>query len=270
MSIKRINQLGYFKQMEGAPDIKPSEEAENKVDVTFKVEEQNRNQFTFGGGFSGYEGAFLNASFSTTNFLGAGETVTVAAQSGSRTRNYRSASASRTSSIGRSRPASTSSSTGPPICRTARPSATASRARGSRSPPGSPLAASRASSPSYTFQVVDIYDVDAGDIAGGTSSIYANGSSLATSTPRTSAAPAAARRAGSAPRSCATPSTTPTSLAAARATPPASDRGRPAAGQRRLPQAERGARALPAGGPPHGTRGARRGRATSRASAAPR
>jgi outer membrane protein insertion porin family len=88
MSIKRVNQLGYFKQMEGAPDIKPSEDADNKVDVTFKVEEQNRNQFTFGGGFSGYEGAFLNASFSTTNFLGAGETVTLAAQTGSRTKNY--------------------------------------------------------------------------------------------------------------------------------------------------------------------------------------
>ena len=88
MSIKRINQLGYFKQMESAPDIQPSQEAENKVDVTFKVQEQNRNQFTFGGGVSGYEGAFLNASFSTTNFLGAGETVSLAVQTGSRTKNY--------------------------------------------------------------------------------------------------------------------------------------------------------------------------------------
>jgi outer membrane protein insertion porin family len=88
MSIKRINQLGYFKPMEGAPDIRPSEKADNKVDVTFRVEEQNRNQFTFGGGVSGYEGAFLNASFSTTNFLGAGETVSLAAQTGSRSKNY--------------------------------------------------------------------------------------------------------------------------------------------------------------------------------------
>jgi len=88
MSIKRVNQLGYFKQMESAPDIRPSEEADNKVDVSFKVEEQNRNQFTFGGGVSGYEGAFINASFSTTNFLGAGETFQVYVQSGSRTKNY--------------------------------------------------------------------------------------------------------------------------------------------------------------------------------------
>jgi outer membrane protein insertion porin family len=88
MSIKRINQLGYFKQMEGAPEIKPSENADNKVDVTFKVEEQNRNQFTFGGGVSGLEGTFLNASFSTTNFLGAGETFQIYAQTGKRTKNY--------------------------------------------------------------------------------------------------------------------------------------------------------------------------------------
>ncbi len=88
MSIKRVNQLGYFKAMESAPDIKPSEDAPNQVDVTFKVEEQNRNQFTFGGGVSGYEGAFINASFSTTNFLGAGETVSLAVQTGSRTKNY--------------------------------------------------------------------------------------------------------------------------------------------------------------------------------------
>jgi outer membrane protein insertion porin family len=88
MSIKRVNQLGYFRPMEGAPDIKPDPHADNKVDVTFKVQEQNRNQFTFGGGVSGLEGTFINASFSTTNFLGAGETFSIYAQSGARTKNY--------------------------------------------------------------------------------------------------------------------------------------------------------------------------------------
>ncbi len=88
MSIKRINQLGYFKPMEKAPEIQPSPGSDNKVDVTFKIEEQNRNQFTFGGGVSGLEGTFLNASFSTTNFLGAGETFQVYAQTGKRTKNY--------------------------------------------------------------------------------------------------------------------------------------------------------------------------------------
>ncbi len=88
LSIKRVNQLGYFKQMESAPDIQPNQDADNKVDVTFKVEEQNRNQFTFGGGVSGYEGKFLNASFSTTNFLGAGETFQIYVQTGRRSKNY--------------------------------------------------------------------------------------------------------------------------------------------------------------------------------------
>jgi outer membrane protein insertion porin family len=88
LSIKRINQLGYFKPMEGAPELEPSRGSDDKLDVTFKVEEQNRNQFTLGGGVSGLEGTFVNASFSTANFLGLGETFTVYAQSGARTKNY--------------------------------------------------------------------------------------------------------------------------------------------------------------------------------------
>lgn len=88
LSIRRINQLGYFKPLEGPPQINPSPLGEDKLDVAFKVQEQNRNQFTFGGGVSGLEGTFLNASFSTANFLGLGETFQVSAQSGKRTKNY--------------------------------------------------------------------------------------------------------------------------------------------------------------------------------------
>jgi outer membrane protein insertion porin family len=88
LSLKRINQLGYFKQMDSAPDLAPSERGEDKVDVTFKVQEQNRNQFTLGGGVSELEGTFINASFSTSNFLGLGETLSLYAQTGQRTRNY--------------------------------------------------------------------------------------------------------------------------------------------------------------------------------------
>jgi hypothetical protein len=88
LSIRRINQLGYFKPIEGAPQLAPSQQGEDKIDVTFKVEEQNRNQFTFGGGVSGLEGTFVNASFQTANFLGLGETFQVSAQSGKRTKNY--------------------------------------------------------------------------------------------------------------------------------------------------------------------------------------
>ena len=90
-SIKRVNQLGYFKPMEGAPQLQPNGQHDDQIDVTFKVQEQNRNQFTFGGGVSGLEGAFLNASFQTSNFLGSGDTVSFAAQTGNRTRNYQAA-----------------------------------------------------------------------------------------------------------------------------------------------------------------------------------
>jgi outer membrane protein insertion porin family len=88
LSIRRVNQLGYFKPMEGPPEISPSAQGDDKMDVTFKVEEQNRNQFTFGAGVSGIEGTFVNASFSTTNFVGAGETFQVSLQSGARTKHY--------------------------------------------------------------------------------------------------------------------------------------------------------------------------------------
>lgn len=88
LSIRRINQLGYFKPIEKAPELGPSELAENKIDVKLRVEEQNRNQFTFGGGVSGLEGKFLNASFQTSNFLGQGETFQLSAQTGKRTKNY--------------------------------------------------------------------------------------------------------------------------------------------------------------------------------------
>lgn len=88
LSIRRINQLGYFKPIEKAPELGPSQLAEDKIDVTMRVEEQNRNQFTFGGGVSGLEGKFLNASFQTSNFLGQGETFQISAQTGKRTKNY--------------------------------------------------------------------------------------------------------------------------------------------------------------------------------------
>jgi outer membrane protein insertion porin family len=88
LSIRRINQLGYFKPIEQAPHLAPSAQNDDHIDVTLKVEEQNRNQFTLGGGVSGLEGAFVNASFQTSNFLGLGETLTLAAQSGARSNNY--------------------------------------------------------------------------------------------------------------------------------------------------------------------------------------
>ena len=87
MSIQRINQLGYFRPIE-EPEITPVEGSDSQLDIVLRVAEQNRNQFTFGGGVSGLEGAFINLGFSTTNFLGRGETASFHAQTGNRTRNF--------------------------------------------------------------------------------------------------------------------------------------------------------------------------------------
>ena len=84
-SVKRLNQLGYFKPLEGErrrsrSRRRPGEK--NKVDVTLKFEEQNRNQLTFGAGVSQFEGFFGQLSFQTSNFLGRGETLTLSVLAG--------------------------------------------------------------------------------------------------------------------------------------------------------------------------------------------
>jgi outer membrane protein insertion porin family len=50
-SVKRLNQLGYFKPLEGeAIGVDKTAGVDNKVDIKLKFEEQNRNQLTFGAG----------------------------------------------------------------------------------------------------------------------------------------------------------------------------------------------------------------------------
>ena len=76
-SVRRLNQLGYFKPLEGdAIEVEKTPGADNKVDVSLKFEEQNRNQLTFGAGVSQFDGFFGQLSFQTSNFLGRGETFT--------------------------------------------------------------------------------------------------------------------------------------------------------------------------------------------------
>ena len=90
-SVKRLNQLGYFKPLEGparTSTFEKTPDVDNKVDVKLKLEEQNRNQLTFGAGVSQFEGFFGQLSFQTANFLGRGESLTVSLQAGSRAQNY--------------------------------------------------------------------------------------------------------------------------------------------------------------------------------------
>ncbi len=90
-SVRRLNQLGYFQNLEQSPnavDVQKTPAEKNEVDVTLKLEEQNRNQLTFGAGVSQFEGVFGQLSFQTSNFLGRGESLTVSMQAGSRFENY--------------------------------------------------------------------------------------------------------------------------------------------------------------------------------------
>lgn len=88
-SLRRINQLGYFKPLdERAIDVQRADGTEPRVDVSIKVDEQNRNQVNFGAGASQYEGVFVNFSYTTTNFLGRGESLTAMVQTGARSRAY--------------------------------------------------------------------------------------------------------------------------------------------------------------------------------------
>src|SRR5262249_5169881 len=89
-SVKRLNQLGYFKPLEGTKDVdvQKTPGSDNKVDVKLKLEEQNRNQLTFGAGVSEFEGFFGQMSFQTANFLGRGESLTLSMSAGSRAQNY--------------------------------------------------------------------------------------------------------------------------------------------------------------------------------------
>jgi outer membrane protein insertion porin family len=58
------------------------------MDVTVNVKELQRNNVQFSAGYSGYDGTFLAFSYSTVNFLGAGENLDLTIQQGKRIRNY--------------------------------------------------------------------------------------------------------------------------------------------------------------------------------------
>ncbi len=85
LSILRLNQLGYFEPLkaEDAADIKRDTKT-NTVDITLKVRERGKNSIQLNGGVSGIAGSFIGASYSTNNFLGLGETLSLSSQIGTR------------------------------------------------------------------------------------------------------------------------------------------------------------------------------------------
>lgn len=86
VSQRKLNQLGYWQALE-EPVVEPIE-GENRVDITIVGEEQGRNEIQVGGGYSGVDGAFFNGVYSTRNFLGRGQIVSLALQVGGRSNRY--------------------------------------------------------------------------------------------------------------------------------------------------------------------------------------
>jgi outer membrane protein insertion porin family len=86
LSLLRLNQLGYFDQLK--PDDPNTterhlDEKAGTVDLTLKVHEKGKNSIGLQGGVSGLAGAFVGINYSTNNFLGLGETLSVQASLGS-------------------------------------------------------------------------------------------------------------------------------------------------------------------------------------------
>ena len=84
-SLLRLNQLGYFEQLK--PDDPNTtdrhlDEKNGSVDLTLKVREKGKNSIGLQGGVSGLAGAFVGINYSTNNFLGLGETLSVQASLG--------------------------------------------------------------------------------------------------------------------------------------------------------------------------------------------
>jgi len=82
----KVNQLGYY-ELTGEALIEriPNE---NRVNIAMVGEERGRNEIQIGGGYSGVDGAFFNGVYSTRNFLGRGQTVSLALQIGGRSSRY--------------------------------------------------------------------------------------------------------------------------------------------------------------------------------------
>lgn len=87
LSILRLNQLGYFEVLkkEEAATITRNP-GSNTIDLTLKVKERGKNSIGLNGGVSGIAGSFVGFNYSTNNFLGLGETLSLSSQLGTRMR----------------------------------------------------------------------------------------------------------------------------------------------------------------------------------------
>jgi outer membrane protein insertion porin family len=82
-SILRLNQLGYFEVLkENESYTLKRNPGTNTVDIDLKVKERGKNSISLNGGVSGVSGTFIGLNYSTNNFLGLGETLSMQSQLG--------------------------------------------------------------------------------------------------------------------------------------------------------------------------------------------
>ncbi|HEX5716760.1 MAG TPA: outer membrane protein assembly factor BamA, partial [Thermoanaerobaculia bacterium] len=86
-SIFKINQLGYFELDKEEPVTFDQNTEAKQVHLLFKGAEKERTELQFGGGWSELDGFFGQFAINTKNFLGRGEQVGLAFQTG-RFRDY--------------------------------------------------------------------------------------------------------------------------------------------------------------------------------------
>ncbi len=87
VSLLRLNQLGYFEVLKEDQAANITRDTRNNtVDITLKVKERGRNSVQMSGGVSGIAGSFVSFGYSTNNFLGLGETLSLDTQLGDRIR----------------------------------------------------------------------------------------------------------------------------------------------------------------------------------------
>ena len=86
-SLLRLNQLGYFEPLKPDQTKVEQNNQEATVDLTLKVQEKGKNSIGLTGGVSGLAGSFIGINYTTNNFLGLGETLSVVANLGNLERN---------------------------------------------------------------------------------------------------------------------------------------------------------------------------------------
>lgn len=88
-SVLRLNQLGFFDPIERERDADfRTDDETGQVDINLKVAERGRQQISFNGGISGIGGSFFGLDYSTSNFLGRGESISFQFAFGNRQRSF--------------------------------------------------------------------------------------------------------------------------------------------------------------------------------------